>query len=387
MRCGRSYLAWLSGAAACVAPTVAAYSSSQPHERAIREAVEAEWNAAATFPDLESVSISWRVEDRTIGTAEEWARLNAEVPGHPDHPERWTFEIYKRRRAGDFLTDARTYRLQARNDGLWRLGCDLRPANLPAMELFEDRARAPKHAWTLTGESLKITGPDGGSQPGDHLDRSFRSAFYDVGHLLGGGIWLRAIHPFEADPVIVRGDRWEHRVYRLEGSERRYGLVREGRWDAALDRPVTEQGYSLVGPDLRARGTTVKYMEHHLDPVLGRVVARRVEHVDPDGSHSKVLVFLGAQREPPGSLEAATRVPQADREDAWRGITSFKMIMDERKGEALARPIHGPAVVQPSAADRGLRDWLQIAGWLIAGSLTVAFCALIIHRRASGRTP
>ncbi len=371
----------MSGASALCVLIACVRAQSLPDERVIREAVQTAWDAAARFPDLESVSISWRVEDRTIGTPEEWSRLIAEVPGHPDHPDRWTLEIYKRRRAGDFLTDSVRFRLQARSIDFWRLGSDLRPANLPDVELYNDRASARDAAWSLTNHSLRVTGSEGPSQPGDHHGQSFRSAFYDISHMLGGGVWLRAIHPFEADPVIVRGDRWEHRVYRLEGSTRRYGLVREGRWDAELGQPITETGFSLVGPDLSIRGTTVKYLDQRIDPVLGRLVAHRVEHVDPDGMLSKVLVYLGARAEPKGSLDAAIKVPSAGASDPWRGTPTYTMVVDERAGQTLARPVDGPTVVHPPMTDHSLAGWLRIAGWLVAGSLAVALGTLIVHRR------
>ncbi len=378
-RCGS--LGWVTAAALWAVP---ALSLAAPDPATVEHWLETEIETSRGLPEFGPVMVHWVREDHGYPDSQEMSRLSAEVPGHPDHPERFAYEEYVRHQQGQpTLLPRHAWIL---NEGTWRLSEDLLgPGFKPGS--YWDKVVTPHHAFSLSHDSLTVMAPTEGYPPGQNLASLTGEIAADLNLFLSGGLSL--IEPNSRIEWVTAEspDRWAARVRPAPTSA--WMLEVRGRWDADAARGFVDS----VSRRRETGGAPARVgiaEDWVLDPTLQRWLATRVSTFDEADRLKFVFRWVEAEPLSNEQFEAVFVTPSADRPDAVRGPLHVKVTSDMQTGEQTIHLPDGRDVQQPIDATAlsphaGSSTRLRAAGWAASAGV-VLLLVWLRFRRARNRT-
>jgi hypothetical protein len=371
--------------AACGAPPSVA-QSAPPSVAEVEAWLRKEAAEAVTYPDLRSCRIQWVRERHWYPTAAEFERLDREVPGRPDHPERSAHESYQRHRAGSPTITPRT--AWVIDAGTWRLSEGLAGPGFKA-GMFWDKVVTAKYAFSLLDDTITILDPREGWPAGQDFRKSGGELFGNLNRFYHGGV------PGDdgrtaLGRVTIEGTEWRA-VFVTRASGQNLGppsFSVSGRWDVDAGRGFAEQVLRLGEGGAGSGVLAVRAGDYRWFPDLDRWLAQLVEEFDETGRLRTRLKLEKVDPVPADTLRAVFDIPEPGGQDAFRGVVTARAVFDMRTGiqsnhtaEGVVKvPIPGAALTPHAGSGRRLR----LTGWLGGGGIAavIAILCIIKHHRA-----
>lgn len=305
--------------------------------------------------------ITYRVEFHPSMSDADFAALERRVRDRPEHPDRLEYEYELEQRAqGATIV---TYQAWLDDRGVHR-------ANTTNSDgvMYSDVARDGGTGWSLTPNGLTLVDIKDERGPGEVDPRSMLD---EDAHLLGR-FFTRGRTIVER--VGMTADMWAEADggYEIVGDSFTIRLVDDGETveisitnaqsaGVVGTRWVLDGTIEAEGTDLRLPSTLSSYTaEGKLDR---RMVLERVDRISAD------------------ELDAVTRTPRVDRDDAVRGGLTFTMIQDHRGGDIVQKSLGEEGEVQVERYKSGEgRGWTSRVLWGVAGLIVIALVVLRVRR-------
>ena len=318
--------------------------------------------ASDWFDQLDApLRITYRVEFHSSMSDADFAALARRVRERPEHPDRLEYEYELERRAQGptvvthqaWLDDRGVHRANTTNsDGVG----------------YADVARDGGTGWSLTATGLTLVNASDERGPGevDPVSMLDEEA-HQLGRLFTRGCTLLERVGFSEDMwVAVDGG------YVIEGDSFTVRLVDDGE---TVEITITQaQQPGVVGTrwvldgTIEAGGTGL-----HLPKTLSSYTAQ--------GDLDQRMVLERVERISTDELEAVTRIPRVDQNDAVRGELTFTMIQDNRSGDLVQTTLNEGGETRVERFETGeSRGWVRPVLWVVAGLIVIALVVLRVRR-------
>jgi len=354
--------------------------SSSLIEAWLDAAIQSSYELIYPYPDFDGGGLSWTRERFVEGAA--LRRLQVDLDGKPDHPDRGLLERSVRRARGKFAGS--TYRLWS--DGLdrWRISQDFYDQG---HEHYWDAAYMPKRQWSLTRQHLDIFEP--GKIPHQSADVKSQGnpGKTDLSLLLTGSLAAIRNADMTVGPVQVGGNgQFQFKaILETPDGDNGFAMQFQGRWDDAHHRGFIASALILQNTsNARAVGQMYEFKDWRFLSDLQVWCATVVTETHPDRDIVSELRFVETL---PGSLErldALTAIPQVNGNDAIRDQLEFTTLTDHRRNSiAVISPdgLETSRQIATSAPDAGAS--IRWIGWALLFAAAVGGVVLIRKKLVS----
>lgn len=376
--------------AACVLCLAIPTAAGQNRER-VEAWLEDEWNALPDTPspffDFDGAGLCYVVERYVEG--DELVRLQSQVEGRPDHPQRGLLEdSLRRRRDEPFGTK---YGLYSGGSGRWRLNREFLGRSKEGTTRYWDMVVMPDSQWMMLPGTLVIHSPTAPPPQGQDLPGEERSTGPILDRLLTGGLAAaKGLGLRLGDVQLLSDNRFRVAASRRDVPEQQQlTLEYIGRWDAERgrgfieSRTLVQNGYK---PD--STGETYSMRDWRFVPEIGRWAAGFIAWAPAQGALGHRVRLIGGLEGDPDTLQRITRVPEIDGSDPLWGPVTATRLVDHRPGrrslqidpDGTRSTLDLPAEAGKSTAFGALR----LMGWII-GSATLFGLGLLIYQRVLKR--
>jgi len=354
---------------------------SQPTVEAVHTWFLQALEEARTIEPLGNMRIVLLYEDHPAASDETLAGWRREASGKPQHPLRALIETEERRRRHG--PDHSRETIWFLDDSHWRLSTDtVRGEGDPTPF---DTAQSGGASWQLTQDYVSYFGPDR-SAPSDVVNAELDVVLQRLGWILNGGLQTaRHADPGTLD-VTVRGEQWEARLASDKGTT----WVYTGEWDSdgmrGLVRRMERRARAKNGLCLRA-----DVSGWHLDPVVGRTIAREISiHVLSPSEVKSIVRLEGVWPERRSEILQIVAPPNALGADPVRGELRVTRVHDYRPDRGVTTHYDAATGTEVGTSslehlvrrDDGATRRLRVLGWVAAGVLACALGVTWIRRRA-----
>lgn len=376
------------GLAAAGVLCLAAASFGQTREQVqawLEAEIDASYELIYPFPDFDGGGLSWVSERYVEGEA--LRRLDAELAGKPDHPDRTLLEQSLRRERGEPFGNK--YTVWTDGEDRWRISMDFYSASDVH---YWDAVYAPRRQWSLTGYSLTILDP--GRPPIPQADvRAFaRDALDPLQLLLAGrlptirGAGFGGVEFEIRDLFVSQSDSFGFRAVR-PGSSPEVSFVFSGIWSQEHNRGfIAAVAFESSGdPDID--GSRHEFHDWSFHPEISTWVAGSVMAFDARGDHVETLSLVRVIQSIPGELDRITQIPSIDGADPIRGPLTVRMVTDFRddRVDVIDEAGNQTAYAIPTTAPES-RARLRYIGWslLIAAVTGIGYFAFRRYKTMPG---
>lgn len=350
--------------------------------------------ASALNDPAVSKPVLWKFEvhRRWVPRDDELQRMEAEVQGHPQHPDRSVLATYRRRKAGE--DQVQHFSLFWKDAGGWRFCVD----DSFDPTYFFDRAMEGKSAWSLSGPQLNVFKTDRPFPASMDLPSTLGEIRTQVRLLTFGGLHVATAMGLR--PVQIEGGESPTIEASLAGvATLRFKLSRAADgWD------IREMDFVDV-PAARAETGRRYVFGRWADSFpLGTRIAMGYKEYAPDGSLENEVTSGEVRVLSAEEFAEATRTPERDRSDPVRGRLTFQSVYDYTSETPVVRSIAGSQVpkatgetTESGASGGSKHEWVSIPlertpeflrerglrrmGWISAGCVTGLVVGLMIRRR------
>jgi len=348
------------------------YSSPQ-------EWFDALWASADKPLNLEWTSIAWTQEDAWLPPPAEIERLRREVPGKPDHPERFNLAVIEQKLAGKNPTGQ--FEFVFGKGGEFRLNHH----SLSDPNDFYDKVLTKDAMWGLTHKGLAHFDV-GSKEPGYDLAAFANVAEQTYSYFLNGGLWTVRLNQMQPEPLVQNGN--DLTIECTGGPQNKHATV-VAQWDTGVSCGFIES-IRFQSPDSNDESTDiVESSEWEYDTSLSRWAAKEIRSKRADGGvvHIWRRGIVGAVKAE--RFAALIRAPEADGVDPVRGKVTFKSIEDRRGSvrSTTALTDAGPVVTaMPPNANVSDSRWITRTGWIVAACLGASLVFFRLRSNAVRRS-
>jgi hypothetical protein len=367
---------------------ISSAKAQSPTLEEVQRWLDAEWEKAATLPNLGDARLEWETHRVYVPPAAEMNQLRAAVEGRPDHPDRLMLKVYELRASG--RPEVFRHILWSQGEGAWRHSKDhdiITDFDRVDRTYTDIVVRKDEH-WSLSPKSLLIEPSD--VQPGSPaggLLANRSSLLPQVSWILDGG--LRLVRNGLAKPrnLLVTSDKFRFETVIIsQGEQVVYRMSFSGRWSRDASRGFIERAELTTSgfkPD--SRGESYEITGWTLSE-QGIWFAKEIVKRRSDGQVEEKHIVRSFGEVPGQDFAAVTATPSPEGTDPVRGSLTVDSVSDLRAGLVVSASTGESMMIPDAFISRPQSSFslLRVVGWASSACLLVGF-GLLFYRRHFGK--
>lgn len=368
-------------------------ASAAPSEEEVRSWLLSELEQARAVPVLGKVRVTLHRELHWYPLGAEWDRLEAEIKGHPDHPQAGEFEHYLLRRAGKPTLS--TQYIWIRDTQSFRRSEDHNSPTAPPGSI-SDVCVTPTNAFNLIPLSIIIQDPSLTGRQAQANNQQFQIVKRTIRTIAFGGLHMPGCANVAIDSVSVMPDgAWAAEMscpsakkdlvsyrYRAQG---RWGVPEGGHLEAGQVEKI-----SIIGcPDPQSIGLEYRTQGWRYFEPLKRPIATRVEYYRANGQLDEAFHLIDLKVEDDAYFQSLFRNP-LNYKDAFRTDVEFTWFHDyqsDPNGKVVeivkSSNLTTPVPAGPARESGWMTAWIVASAGVLVVLGGLAFTRFVFLKRVS----
>jgi len=338
---------------------------------------------SADGPSIDGFMIEYTVSDASPRpTPAEIESLRNEIGRVKSHPRVLELQVLEKRLRDP--TIATRFRLWRWGEE-WRWSSEATNGSSEQVEYF-DRVWTRSDAWQLTPNQLVVGDAETVVASIYRIDTSASGIASDLTILFDGQLSAARAQGITLIPTMSSETSWTAHGQRRLPNGAVVDVSARGTWDqSASTGALLRREWEVKSPEGATELDTLEFAEWRAWPGLDRPVASSVV-VSINGSPQRRLEVRAIEPYSKEQFRDLVRVPALDGDDIIRGPSTYRSVVELRRGKEVASQIDDgeSRVIAQNELILGKRSSLiNVLGWVLAVGLLIALVCFSFMRRAS----